>query len=136
MLQSICAGLKEISDIPPECQEKSLLTISIAKGGFTMSVIHVAADTFQKEVLQSDKPVLVDFWAVWCGPCQMIGPVIEEIAAEKTDIKVCKVNVDEQMDLALEYGVSSIPTLMVFKDGAVISRQVGAIPKAEILAML
>ena len=101
-----------------------------------MAVIHLSTDTFKEEVLKSDKPVLVDFWAVWCGPCQMIGPVIEEIAAERDDIKVCKVNVDEQMDLALEYGVSSIPTLMVFKGGDLTARQVGAIPKGEILKML
>lgn len=101
-----------------------------------MAVIHLYADTFKEEVLNSDKPVLVDFWAVWCGPCRMIEPVIEEIAAERDDIKVCKVNVDEQMDLALEYGVASIPTLMVFKGGELTERQVGALPKEEILMML
>ena len=101
-----------------------------------MAVIHLSADTFKEEVLNSDKPVLVDFWAVWCGPCRMIEPVIEEIAAERDDIKVCKVNVDEQMDLALEYGVASIPTLMVFKGGELTERQVGALPKEEILMML
>lgn len=101
-----------------------------------MAVIHLCADTFKEEVLNSDKPVLVDFWAVWCGPCRMIEPVIEEIAAERDDIKVCKVNVDEQMDLALEYGVASIPTLMVFKGGELTERQVGALPKEEILMML
>ena len=101
-----------------------------------MSVINVTKESFQTEVLNSDKPVLLDFWATWCGPCRMVGPILEEIAAERSDIKVCKVNVDEQPDLASQFRVMSIPTLMVVKNGQVVSQSVGAKPKNQILAML
>ena len=101
-----------------------------------MSVLHITKDTFEKEVLQSDKPVLLDFFAVWCGPCKMIAPILDEIAEEREDIKVCKVNVDEEPELAAKYQVMSIPTLFVIKDGQVVNQALGARPKAQILAML
>ncbi len=101
-----------------------------------MSVLHITKDTFEAEVLKSDKPVLLDFFAVWCGPCKMIAPVLDEIAEEREDIKVCKVNVDEEPELAAKYQVMSIPTLMVVKDGQVVNQSLGAKPKAQILAML
>lgn len=101
-----------------------------------MEAIHVTKDTFQQEVLESKIPVLVDFWAEWCGPCQMVLPIVEELGEELTDVKICKVNVDEQMELAKQYRVMSIPTLMVFKDGEMVKREMGAKSKAELLAML
>ncbi|MGN1165997.1 MAG: thioredoxin [Lachnospiraceae bacterium] len=101
-----------------------------------MAVLHLTKENFKEEVLESNVPVLVDFWATWCGPCQMVGPVIEEIAGEVTDAKICKVDVDAQPELAREYRVMSIPTLMVFKDGQVVKREVGARSKQEILYML
>lgn len=101
-----------------------------------MSVIHVTKENFQQEVLQSEKPVLLDFWATWCGPCRMVGPILDEIAAERTDIKVCKVNVDEENELAAQYGIMSIPTLMVFKGGEKTNQALGAMPKQQILELL
>lgn len=101
-----------------------------------MSVLHVNQDNFQSIVKESAKTVLVDFWASWCGPCRMIAPVLEEVAAERPDVKVCKVNVDEEQELAISYHVSSIPTLLVFKNGQVVKQSVGAIPKVKILEML
>ena len=101
-----------------------------------MSVLHITTATFENEVLHSDKPVLLDFWACWCGPCRMVGPILDEIAAERSDIKVCKINVDEQPALAAQFGVMSIPTLVVVKNGQEVNRSVGAMPKARILALL
>ncbi|EOS71244.1 thioredoxin [Lachnospiraceae bacterium MD308] len=101
-----------------------------------MAVLHLTKDNFKEEVLEASVPVLVDFWATWCGPCQMIGPVIEEIAGEVTDAKICKVDVDAQPELARQYKVLSIPTLMVFKNGELVKRESGAKPKEEILEML
>ena len=101
-----------------------------------MSAISVIKNNFNQEVLNSDKPVLLDFWASWCGPCRMVSPIVDEIAAERSDIKVCKINVDEQPELAARFGVMSIPTLVVMKNGKVINQAVGARPKAQILAML
>ena len=101
-----------------------------------MSVIHINIDNFRNEILNSEMPVLLDFWAPWCGPCRMVSPIVDEIAAERNDIKVGKVNVDEQPELAGQFGVMSIPTLVVMKGGKVVNQMVGARPKAQILAML
>ena len=101
-----------------------------------MSVININKNNFRNEVLDSEKPVLLDFWASWCGPCRMVSPIVDEIAAERGDIKVGKVNVDEQPELAAQFGVMSIPTLVVMKGGKVVNKMVGARPKAQILAML
>lgn len=101
-----------------------------------MSVIHINQNNFSSEVLQSDQPVLLDFWASWCGPCRMVSPILDEIAAERSDIKVGKINVDEQPELAAQFGVMSIPTLVVMKNGRVVNQAVGARPKAQILGML
>ena len=101
-----------------------------------MSVIHATNENFNEIVLQSDVPVLVDFFATWCGPCRMIGPTLEEIAEENENIKVVKVDVDQDPDLAIRFGVTSIPLLMVVKDGNVVSQSLGAKPKDQILAMI
>lgn len=101
-----------------------------------MSVITLTSENFQKEVMESDKPVLVDFWASWCGPCRMVSPLVDEIAEERSDVKVGKINVDEQDGLAAMFNVMSIPTLIVFKDGKQANKAVGARPKAQILSML
>ena len=101
-----------------------------------MSAINVNKNNFDQEILNSDKPVLLDFWASWCGPCRMVSPVVDEIASERGDIKVGKVNVDEQPELAAQFGVMSIPTLVVMKNGKLANKTVGAKPKAQILAML
>jgi len=101
-----------------------------------MSVITLTKENFTDEVINSKIPVLVDFWAPWCGPCRMVSPIVDEIAEEHTDIKVGKVNVDEQGELAMQYRVMSIPTLLVFKNGKLSASSIGARPKADILALL
>lgn len=101
-----------------------------------MSVIHITKDNFASEVIDSTKPVLLDFWAEWCGPCRMVGPILDEIAEERSDIKVGKINVSEQRELASQFGVMSIPTLAVIKDGKLVNRAVGARPKEQILDLL
>lgn len=101
-----------------------------------MSAIHIDQTNFQEEVLNSDKTVLLDFWASWCGPCQRVLPIVEEIALERPDIKVGKINVDEQPELAGKFRISSIPTLVVMKDRKIVNQSVGAKSKAQILEML
>ena len=101
-----------------------------------MKALHINKDNFHKEVLNSDKPVLLDFFASWCGPCKMVGPILDEIAKEREDIKVCKVDIDEQPELASRYRIMTIPTLMVLKDGNIVEQSVGAKPKHQILAMV
>lgn len=101
-----------------------------------MPALHITKDNFQAVVLDSTKPVLLDFWAPWCGPCRMVAPIVEEIAEERPDLKVGKVNVDEQPELARQFGVSSIPTLVVMKEGRITNQAMGARPKSQILALL
>ena len=101
-----------------------------------MAVVHVSKDNFESEVVGSDKPVLLDFYADWCGPCRMIAPVLEEIAAEHPEYKICKVNVDEEGALAEKFGVMSIPSLFVLKNGEVVNQALGAQPKARLLDLL
>ena len=101
-----------------------------------MQIVEVPKDNFEQEVLGAKVPVVIDFWAVWCGPCQMLAPTIEEIADERTDIKVGKVNVDEQAELASQFRVMSIPTLVVIKDGKIVNQAMGVRPKSQILEML
>lgn len=98
--------------------------------------IHVTSGNYEEEILDSTKPVLIDFYADWCGPCQMMGPVVEEISNEVSDAKVCKLNIDEEMEIAQKYGVMSIPTFIVIKNGEVAARDMGAKPKSAVLAML
>lgn len=101
-----------------------------------MAVVTITLENFENEVIKSDKPVLVDFWAPWCGPCRMLSPVVDEIAEENSNIKVGKVNVDEQEELAMRFGIMSIPTLIVFKNGEVVKKTMGVQPKAAILGLL
>ena len=101
-----------------------------------MSVLHITKENFEQEVLHSDKPVLLDFFAHWCGPCRMVGPIVEEIAEENEHIKVCKVDVDAEPELASQFQVYSIPSLVVMKDGQVVRQSAGAQPKSRILELL
>ncbi len=101
-----------------------------------MAATIVTTENFVAEVLKADKPVIVDFWASWCGPCRMLSPIIEEISETNSDIKVCSVNVDEQMELAQQFEISSIPALLVFKGGQLVNSSVGVIPKAAILDLV
>ena len=101
-----------------------------------MSVVNVNIHNFDAEVLNSERPVLLDFWASWCGPCRMVSPILDEIAAERPDVKVCKINVDEEPELANRFQVMSIPSLFVMEGGQIKNRSVGAKPKAQLLQML
>lgn len=101
-----------------------------------MSVLEITSEQFEAEILKSEKPVLVDFYADWCGPCKMLAPIVDEVAEEKEDVKVCRINIDENQDLAVEYGIMSIPTLVVIENGEEVGRTVGVVGKEEILEML
>ena len=101
-----------------------------------MSAVNINLNNFSQEVLNADKPVLLDFWAPWCGPCRMVVPMVEQIADERPDIKVGKINIDEEFELARQFGISSIPTLVVMKDGQILRQATGARPKHQILEML
>ena len=101
-----------------------------------MSVVHITKANFEELVLKSEKKVLLDFWATWCGPCQMIGPIVEELAQEREDITVGKIDVDEEMELAVQFGVASIPTLVVMDKGQVVNKAIGYRPKADIEKLL
>ena len=101
-----------------------------------MSVVNVTVDTFETEVLKAEGTVLVDFWAEWCAPCRMLSPIIDQIAEEKSDVKVCKVNIDEQSALAIDYKVMSIPTVLVFKNGEIVNKSIGVVSKSELLELL
>lgn len=101
-----------------------------------MSVLHITKENYEQEVVKSEKPVLIDFWASWCMPCRMVSPVIDEIAGEREDVKVCKINVDEQPELAAKFGIMSIPTLVVMKNGEITNKALGARPKQQILDLL
>ncbi len=101
-----------------------------------MSVINLNEKNFEKEVTKSEKPVLIDFWASWCGPCKMVSPLVDQLAEEHSEYKFCKVNVDEEESLAIKFGIMSIPTLIVFKNGEQKAKQIGALPKQEILDLI
>jgi thioredoxin 1 len=101
-----------------------------------MSAITITKENFENEVMKSDKPVLIDFWASWCGPCMMVSPLVDEIAEEDSNIKVGKINVDEQPELSASFRIESIPTLMVIKNGKITSKSIGAVPKSEIINLI
>lgn len=101
-----------------------------------MAVVNVTKDNFEEEILKAEQTVLVDFWAGWCGPCKMLGPIVDQVAQEHPEIKVCKIDIDEQTELAVQYKVMNIPTLLVFKNGEVANQSVGVISKSEILELL
>ena len=101
-----------------------------------MAVLHVSKDNFQQEVLESSKPVLLDFWASWCMPCRMLSPILDEIAEETDEFKICKINVDEEGELAMQFKVMSIPTLVVMKNGVEVERSLGVMPKDDVLDLL
>lgn len=101
-----------------------------------MAVIHATTDSFEQEVLQAKGAVLVDFWATWCGPCQMVGPIVEQLAEEQSEVKIVKVDVDQAQEIAGRYGVLSIPTFVLFKDGKEVRREVGALPKAALWKLI
>lgn len=106
------------------------------KEDIEMAVTKLTVDNFEQEVLQADKPVLVDFYADWCGPCKMMSPVVDEVAEEEADVKVCQINIDENMDIAQKYRVMSIPTFIAFKNGEEAGRQIGAVPKSALLELV
>ena len=101
-----------------------------------MEILHITKENFQTEVMESDKTVLLDFWAAWCGPCRMIAPVLEEVAQEQEDVKVCKIDVDKEPELAQQFQIMSIPTLIVMEQGRIVNKALGAMPKNSVLALL
>ena len=101
-----------------------------------MSIKHINSSNFEQEVMQSEKPVLLDFWAAWCGPCKMLSPIVEQLANEVKDVKVCKVNIDEEAELAEKFRVMSIPTLVFMKNGKIVNSSIGLQPKGGILKMM
>ncbi len=101
-----------------------------------MAVIEITTETFETEVIKSDKPVIVDFWADWCGPCKMLSPVVEQLSEETPEVKFCKANIDEQPELARRFQIMSIPTLIAFKEGSVYRTSVGVIPKDTVLDLI
>ncbi|MEG0291284.1 MAG: thioredoxin [Anaerovoracaceae bacterium] len=101
-----------------------------------MSVLHITGNDFEKEVINSDKKVLVDFFATWCGPCKMVSPVLEELAAELDDVKICKIDIDESKEFAITNGIMSVPTLMVYENGQLVNKAVGALDKAGLKQLL
>lgn len=127
------AGLFAINEILKK-QEGSVQNVNFKEEN--MSVLDVTAENFEEEVLKSEKPVLVDFYADWCGPCKMLSPIIDQVANENEDIKVCRINIDNEEGLAVQYGIMSIPTLLVFKSGEVSNQTIGVVSKSEILEML
>mgnify|MGYP003471679888 CR=1 FL=1 len=136
---SACCIKKQLCDIVTEkvCDcGYTKATKKTKKEDKTMSAMNINKNNFHEEVMKSEKPVLIDFWAPWCGPCRMVVPIIDEIAAEHPEYKVVKVNVDEEVELASQFRVVSIPTLVVMKNGQVVDQSVGARPKNQILAML
>lgn len=102
----------------------------------SQNIINITKENFEQEVLKADKPVMVDFWASWCGPCRMVAPIMDELAEEVTDAKICKVNVDDEGELAAQYRIMSIPTIMIFKNGEIAEKIVGARTKEEFLELL
>lgn len=134
MTISITFYRKKVNKIYCFILEKGLVYYTyVCKGGFYMAaIIDITSENFAAEVTASDKPVLVDFWAVWCGPCQMMAPIIHELAEEMPEVKVGKINVDEQMELARQYRVMSIPTMIIFRDGQEVKRIVGVTSKGEL----
>ena len=116
--------------------KKTLYRKSVLERRYDMSIINLTAENFEQEAVNSDKKVLIDFWAAWCGPCRMIAPAVDEIAEEYPDIKVCKVNVDEQPELARKFQVMSIPMLIVMKNGEIAGKSIGAQPKESIVKLI